>query len=343
MSTVSGLLEGLPVSVTSPVAAMVPGDVWSWPVVSTFASAPYLLRALVLVVVLSLTCALVGTLVNLRCAEFQVEALVHAVFPGIVLGLAWHGSSGIVPTAFVVGLGAAVVLTWIGSRARRESSEAGTAVVLTSFFSAGLVVLLAVGDRSGQLEALMFGRLLEVTDARLVQALVTCAIGAAVVLLTWKEQVCLAFDATAARASGLRPGWLDLVLNIAVAAVVVSGATAVGTLLVIGYVVLPAATGRLLGRSVRSLFLIAAMTGLLSGMVGLVLITVPASRPVSPQATIILVMALVLVTAAAWSRWVSRWTNRRGRPVAAPACRAVGPAGTGLPALVMDGGMEGQG
>lgn len=329
MSALIGLSGATPALRALRLPAAVPEGLASWPDLGELVLTPYLLRALVLMVVLSVTCGLVSALVNLRCAEFQAEALVHAVFPGIVAGLAWHGRSGIVPTAFVVGLGAAGALTWIGAHRRGESSEAGTAVVLTSFFSIGLVALLRVGDRSGQLEALMFGRLLEITDERLVQALVTCGVGALAALLTWKEEVCLAFDVSAARASGLRPGWLDLVLNVAVAAVVVSGASAVGTLLVIGYVVLPGATGRLLATSVRGIVLVAVATGLLGAVVGLALVTAPTARPVSPQAAIILVMALGLISAALWSRWVRRWRGQRPGQAARPAGVAGSFAGRG--------------
>lgn len=270
---------------------------------------PYLLRALVLVVVLGLACAPVGALVNLRRAEFSAEALVHAVFPGVVVGAVLWGREGIVPTAMVVGAVAAVVLSRSGVRARRDASEAGTAVVLTTFFSVGLVILLAEGDMSGQLEALMFGRLLEVTGPRLVQALVACALGLVAVAVTWKEQVARAFDPVGARSGRPRPETLDLVLELALAAVVVAGAAAVGTLLVIAYVVLPACAGRVLAGTVRGQVLVAAAVSVASGVVGLLLAVSPAPRPVSPQAVIVLVMAVVLVVAAAGAR-------RRGGGVA---------------------------
>ena len=80
----------------------------------------------------------------------------------------------------------------------------------------------------------MFGRLLEVTDERLAQAFIVCAIALLLIVATWKEQVAYAFDRTGARASGLRLLMLDLVLNTAIAAAVVSASTAVGILLVIG-------------------------------------------------------------------------------------------------------------
>ena len=249
------------------------------PGLAPLAAAPYLFRPLLMVLALGAAGAVVGVLVNLRCAEFHAEALVHAVFPGIVVGAVYRGIEAIIPAAAVAGVAAAAVLT--------------------SFFSIGLIILLAKGDMSGQLEALMFGRLLEITDLRLAQALAVSAVSLLLVMATWKEQVAHAFDATSARASGLRPVALDLVLNAAVAGVVVSASTAVGTLLVIGYLVIPGATGRILAGRVRTMVAISLATGVGGGYIGLLVMIAPLPRPVSPQACVVLVMAAVLLAAAA--------------------------------------------
>ena len=253
------------------------------PGLAPLAAAPYLFRPLLMVLALGAAGALVGVLVNLRCAEFHAEALVHAVFPGIVVGAVTAGTSMIVPAGAVAGALAAAALTWVDHHARRDASEAGTAVVLTGFFSVGMVVLLANGDMSGQLEALMFGRLLEVTDLRLAQTVVVSALALTLMRLTWKEQVATAFDPVGARAAGLRVLALDLVLNAAIAAVVVAAATAVGTLLVIGMLTLPGTTGRVVARTVRGMVGTALLVGIAGGWLGLLLAIAPAPRPVSPS------------------------------------------------------------
>ena len=152
---------------------------------------------------------------------------------------------------------------------------------------------------SGQLEALMFGRLLEVTDARLAQALIVCAVALLLIAATWKEQVAYAFDRTGARASGLRLLALDLVLNTAIAAAVVSASTAGGILLVIGYLVIPGATARVLASRVRTMVLVAIAVGVGGGYLGMLLMALPetSDKPISPQATVALVMTGILLIA----------------------------------------------
>lgn len=270
------------------------------PGITPLADAPFLFRPLVMVVLLGVVAGVIGVIINLRSAEFSAEAMVHAVFPGIVAGAVYWGINAIIPAASVVAVAAALVLTIVSHRSRRgEASEAGTAVVLTSFFSIGLILSLAKGDMSGQLEALMFGRLLEVTDERLAQAFVVCAIALLLIVATWKEQVAYAFDRTGARASGLRLLALDLALNTAIAAAVVSASTAVGTLLVIGYLVIPGATARILVCRVRSMVAVAIAVGVGGGYLGMLLMTLPETldKPISPQATVALVMTAILLLA----------------------------------------------
>ena len=268
------------------------------PGLASLADAPFLFRPLVMVVLLGIVAGVIGVIINLRSAEFSAEAMVHAVFPGIVAGAVYWGINAIIPAASVVAIAAALVLTLVSHRARRgEASEAGTAVVLTSFFSVGLILSLAKGDMSGQLEALMFGRLLEVTDERLAQALIVCAVALVLIVATWKEQVAYAFDRPGARASGLRLLALDL--NTAIEAAVVSASTAVGTLLVIGYLVIPGATARILASRVRTMVLIAIAVGVGGGYLGMLLMVLPATldKPVSPQAAVALVMTAILLLA----------------------------------------------
>ena len=274
------------------------------PGLTELATYPFLFRPLVMVVLLGVVAGVIGVIVNLRSAEFSAEAMVHAVFPGIVAGAVYWGINAIIPAASVVAVAAALVLTLVSHRARHnEASEAGTAVVLTSFFSIGLILSLAKGDMSGQLEALMFGRLLEVTDERLAQALIVCAVALLLIAATWKEQVAYAFDRTGARASGLRLLALDLVLNTAIAAAVVSASTAVGILLVIGYLVIPGATARVLASRVRTMVLVAIAVGVGGGYLGMLLMALPGTsdKPISPQATVALVMTSILLVAVSVS------------------------------------------
>lgn len=77
----------------------------------TVASAPYMFRPFIMLVFLGIAAGLVGVIVNLRCMEFNAEAMVHSVFPGIVAGALYWGIDNIVPGAAIVAVIVAIALT----------------------------------------------------------------------------------------------------------------------------------------------------------------------------------------------------------------------------------------
>ena len=245
------------------------------PFIGDFTQAPFLFRPFLMLVTLGVVSGVVGVVVNLRRLEFNAEAMVHSVFPGVVAGAVFGGLDMIIPGAGLVGIVVAVVLTVVGKRGV-HTSEAGTAVVLTSFFSLGIVLSLRLGDKSGQLEALMFGRLLEVTNQRLEQSLIVCAVALLMVAVTWKRQIFVAFDRAQAQAQGVNVLVID------------AAASAVGVLLVVGYLVVPGATARLLARTVRTMVIIAIVVGVAGGLIGMKIMLADTPHPVSPQAAVAL-------------------------------------------------------
>jgi len=248
--------------------------------------APYLLRPIIVLGLLALAAGPASTLVNLRRAEFGAETMVHGVFPGIVVGMAVGGREGIIPGGALCAALIAASLT-VASR-RPRSSEATTAVLLTAFFSLGIVISLRIGDMSGQLESLMFGRLLDITPSRMWTSAAVLVVAVVVLALTWRAQIAVAFDREAARVSGIPVTRIDIAFNAALGAIVVAASTAVGVLLVVGYLIVPGAFGRLLAAGTRSMVALSGACALLGGWAGFGVALVRAPRPLSPQACVAL-------------------------------------------------------
>ena len=248
--------------------------------------APFLVRPIIVLGLLALAVGPASTLVNLRRAEFGAETMVHGVFPGIVVGMALGGREAIIPGGALCAACVAAALT-LASR-RQHSSEATTAVILTAFFSLGIVISLRIGDMSGQLESLMFGRLLDITTSRMwVSAIVLVAAGL-VLAATWRAQIAVAFDREAARVAGVATLVIDAIFNATLGAIVVAASTAVGVLLVVGYLIVPGAFGRLLSAGSRSMAVLASLSALVGGWGGFAVALVPGPRPLSPQACVAL-------------------------------------------------------
>lgn len=228
---------------------------------------PFMARALIVMLVLAVVAGIVGVLVNLRGLEFISDGLTHAVFPGLAIGLAVGGTAGLLPGAAIAALAAAVVLTWLDRAG--VTSDAAIAIVLTATFSIGVIVVSRSDDYAGELEALLFGRVLTIPPAEMFPLIAVCLIAAAVVAVTLKQQLFRAFDRAGSRAAGDSGLALDLVLNAAVALVVVAAASTVGTLLVLALLIVPGAAARLMTERLWWLFPAAALFAALAAWLGL--------------------------------------------------------------------------
>ncbi|HSP75412.1 MAG TPA: metal ABC transporter permease [Cryobacterium sp.] len=260
------------------------------PLVDAFAL-PFMTRALIVLGALSLVAGVVGVLVNLRGLEFISDGLTHSVFPGIAIGFVWGGREGLFVGAMLAALFAAVVLTLIVRQS--VSSDAAIAIVFTAMFSVGIILVSRETNYVGQLEQLLFGRLLTVSPTEVVQTVVICLVALVLIGLTLKEEVFRAFDRVGFAAAGYRTLVLDLVLNVAIALVVVAASTAVGNLLVLAVLIVPGAVARLITSRLWLLFPIAAGFAALGAWLGLVLgfqASVQAGLDLPSGATVVLVL-----------------------------------------------------
>ena len=230
--------------------------------------AAFMARALLEVLLLGVVGGVVGVHVLLRRLAFLGEALQHTVFPGIAI--AFVTGQSLLLGALVAAL-VTIVLLVVLARRPRVDPDAALAVLIAGAFALGVVI---VSHRPGfqhDLTALLFGRILAVDTRQLIETALVTLVCVTVVVALHKELVLLAFDPAGASALGYRTGWLDLALNVVVALVVVAAVRALGTVLVIAFLVTPAAGARLVCRRVVSMMAVAVAVALVCGWVGLAL------------------------------------------------------------------------
>lgn len=229
---------------------------------------PFMTRALVTIAILAVAAGVVGLGISFRELEFVSDGLVHAVFPGLVIGAALGGSAGVLPGALVAALAAAVLFTIVHQRAG-VGSDAAIAVVLTGLFSLGVVIVSKQQGYVSQLQDLLFGRLLTVTETQLWQILVVAVLAIALMLATGRAQLFRAFDPAGFEAAGFKPLRTDLALAIATALLVVAGVQALGVLMVIALLMVPMAVARLLTTRLVWLVPVAIAVPLTAGVLAL--------------------------------------------------------------------------
>ncbi|CAO5248272.1 metal ABC transporter permease [Frankia sp. AgKG'84/4] len=255
-------------------------------------SRPYLARALIEAVLLGALCGAVGVYVLLRRLAFLTDAITHTVFPGVVVGFLVSGRAGIVPGALVCAVVAAGLFTAIAAT-RRVNEDAALAVLLTAFFGIGVVLVSRERSYTADLTAFLFGHILTVDSTDIMVTGAVTVLAFVVLVGLGKELLLRAFDPEGARAAGYRIAALDLVGNMLIALVVVAAVQAVGTVLVIAMLVVPAATARLLSDRLGVILAVATGLGMLGAWLGLS-VSFEASRGhgvrLAAGATIVLVL-----------------------------------------------------
>jgi len=273
----------------------------------------FMLRALLEVVLLGVIGAAIGIHVLLRRLTFLTEALQHTVFPGIAIAFALEQSlllgALVAAAATVVGF---VALT----RDARVNADAALAVMTVGFFALGVAVVSHRSGYASDLSQLLFGRILSVGSVEVIQTAIIGALVIGALIAFHKELVLVAFDRVHATALGLPTAALDLLINAAVALTVVAAVRAVGSVLVVAFVITPVAAARLLTKSVAAAAFVGAA---LASLVGWIALSVSYDAAVNhdvrlaPGASVVVAFELLFVVVAI----AAAVRNRRRRvPVA---------------------------
>ena len=264
-------------------------------------SAAYMQRALLAIVIIGVVAGVIGVHVNLRHQAFFADALTHTVFPGVAVAFAWDRSLYL--GAAVAGLISAVAFAALGRRSR-VTDDGAIAVILTSFFAVGVVVVSRQGGYTSDLVSLLFGQVLTVRTSDVVTTAVIGAVALGLIAVAHRALVYSAFDPDGASAAGMSPARLDLVLNLAVTLVVVASLRAVGSLLVIAVLITPAAISRVLARRVTTSMLVSVVAAVTAGVAGLTIsyvASVDHGVRLATGATIAVVLTVMFGLATAWT------------------------------------------
>ncbi len=227
---------------------------------------PLFRRAVLEAILVGVIAGVVGVHVVLRRLPFFVVAVSHATFPGVVIAsvagvslFAGGAASGLVVVAAILVLGASRVL----------DNSAVTGVVLAGSFALGVLVLSAQPGSSRDLSAFLVGSVLTVSRGDVATTVAVGSVLLVVLALLHKELVLGAFDREGSRALGYRSWLLDAVVLVAVTFTMVTAIPAVGTLLAVALLTVPALTARLWCDRLGPTMVVAALVGALSGLFGL--------------------------------------------------------------------------
>jgi manganese/iron transport system permease protein len=226
----------------------------------------FLPKALLIAVMSSVVCGVVGCYVVLRGMAFIGDAVAHAVFPGLAVAFVLGGSLVIGGT--VAGVLTAVLVA-VFSQNRRLKEDSIIGVFFVAAFALGIVIISKAPGYAGSLQQFLFGSITGIPDKDIYVVAATGLVILGAIFALHKELVTISLDRETARAMGVKVFWLDLVLYVLVTLAVVISVQTIGNILVLALLITPAATARLLTDRIGVMMALAPAIGALSALVGL--------------------------------------------------------------------------
>ena len=256
-------------------------------------SYPFMQRALIAGVLVSLCAALLGVSLVLKRYSMIGDGLSHVSFGALAIAVAL----GVTPLYFsipVVILAAFLLLRVADNP--RWNSDAAIAAMSASSLAIGILAISRTTGMTTDVDNYMFGSVLAMSKTDVPLSVVLCIAVLALFILFYHKLFAITFDENFSRATGLNVNWYNTLLAILTALTIVLGMRMMGAMLISSLVIFPALTAMRLFKSFRSVILCAAVTSVVCFCTGLT-ISFAFSTPVG--ATVVVAnLTLFLVSCA---------------------------------------------
>ena len=239
--------------------------------IAPFTEFEFMRRALAAVVALSLGGAPIGVFLMLRRMSLIGDAMAHAILPGAAIGFLLSGLNLFAMTAGGLVAGFAVaILAGVVARSTGLKEDTSIATFYLTSLALGVTIVSIKGSNIDLLHVL-FGNILAMDDQTLLLVAINATITMLVLAVIYRPLVIESVDPLYLRTVSGAGAPAHLAFLALVVINLVSGFQALGTLLAVGLMILPAGISRFWSRDVTGMICIAALSAIVSGYAGLVL------------------------------------------------------------------------
>ncbi len=229
-------------------------------------SYPFMQRALIAGVLVSLCAALLGVSLVLKRYSMIGDGLSHVSFGALAIAVAL----GMTPLYFsipVVVLAAFFLLRMASHP--HWNSDAAIAVMSASSLAVGIIVISRTTGMTTDVDNYMFGSVLAMTREDVALSVVLCVAVLVLFILFYHKLFAVTFDESFSRATGLKVERYNTLLAILTALTIVLGMRMMGAMLISSLVIFPALTAMRLFKSFRSVVVCSAVTSVACFCAGL--------------------------------------------------------------------------
>ena len=227
----------------------------------------FMQRALLVSVLIATVCSIFSCFLVLKGWSLMGDAVSHAVLPGLALAVIMGIPLAI--GAFIAGLFCALATGYLKENSRVKE-DAVMGIVFSGMFAAGLVMLTKI-ETDIHLLHVLFGNVLGISTADLIEAGSIAALCSLIMLIKRKDLMLYCFDPAHASVIGLPVRALHFGLLLLLALTIVSSLKAAGIILVIAMLIAPGSIGFLLTRSFDKMLAIALGASIVSCVAGTII------------------------------------------------------------------------
>lgn len=231
-------------------------------------------RGMLAAALVAVPSAVLGVFLYLRRRSLVADAHSHLALPGIVAAFLLTGSVSspvMLGGAVVVGLGASFAIEAL-SRRRGIRADAAIGIVFTPLFALGVILLSSqVHDAHIDAQCVLFGDVLGISDTSLRLLGIVAPVVLMLVAVFYRWLALSSFDAALAHTLGVPVAAVHYGLMTAVALTTMASFEAVGAVLVIALIIVPAATAHILTDRLPAMLAVAVAHGLSSAVLGMYL------------------------------------------------------------------------
>ena len=229
-------------------------------------SYPFMQRALIAGVLVSLCAALLGVSLVLKRYSMIGDGLSHVSFGALAIAVAL----GMTPLYFSIPVVVLVAFFLLRMASHPHwNSDAAIAVMSASSLAIGIIVISRTTGMTTDVDNYMFGSVLAMSKVDVALSVVLCAAVLVLFILFYHKLFAVTFDESFSRATGLKVERYNTLLAILTALTIVLGMRMMGAMLISSLVIFPALTAMRLFKSFRSVVLCSAVTSVTCFCAGL--------------------------------------------------------------------------
>lgn len=253
---------------------------------------PFIQRALIVGVLVSLCAALLGV-----CLVLKHYSVLEMSVPCVIWG--FISCSCIRCISALDSIPIVIIASFCLLRIRENAhmkNDAAIAVVSSSALAIGITVTALTTGINTDVSSYMFGSILVMNEQDVMISIVLCVIVLALFILFYSRIFSITFDENFSKASGIPVGRFNALLSVLTAVTITLGMRMMGAMLISSLIIFPALIAMRLQRSFSGVIIAAAITAVIDFLLGLV-ISFLLSTPTGASIVLVNLCVLLIVTA----------------------------------------------